>query len=216
MALKVTPIERPAALSPPRELRAWGVVASNLNGLRGSQPRSPGHRTACASSACETAVRRSRRRPAIGRDDVIVEVEGKRIAIRRRPRGDRQRQHRQEAVGDVRSRPRASHHGRGAVGYARARRPARRGPEGLGAGDRPGPDATACRTPRPDRTHGRSRDAGLRRCAAAAGRRHRSCRRWPGRSRDRAHRRRGVCHGDSPGRYRSDGLVDGSAGTEKR
>ena len=78
MALRVTPIERPAALSTPRELRAWGVVASNINAF---EARSLGRQA--IEGVRVISVRNGgpveQARPAIGRDDVIVEVEGKRV-----------------------------------------------------------------------------------------------------------------------------------------
>jgi serine protease Do len=78
MALKVTPIERPAALSTPRELRAWGVVASNINAF---EARGLGRQA--TEGVRVVSVRNGgpveQARPALGRDDVIVEVEGKRI-----------------------------------------------------------------------------------------------------------------------------------------
>src|SRR6185436_4979200 len=72
------PIERPAALSTPRELRAWGIVASNITAL---EARSLGRQA--TEGVRIVSVRNGgpveQARPAIGRDDVIVEVEGKRI-----------------------------------------------------------------------------------------------------------------------------------------
>jgi serine protease Do len=78
MAVNVTPVERPPALSTPRELRAWGVVASNLTAL---EARSLGRQD--AGGVRVVSVRNGgpveQARPAIARDDVIVEVEGKRV-----------------------------------------------------------------------------------------------------------------------------------------
>jgi serine protease Do len=78
MAFTVTPIERPAALSTPRELRAWGVVASNLTLF---EARSLGRD---ATSGVRVVSLRAggpmeQARPALMRDDVIVEIEGKPI-----------------------------------------------------------------------------------------------------------------------------------------
>jgi serine protease Do len=79
LTVKVTPIERPAALSTPKELRAWGVVASNLTAFEArafGRDGTEGVRIVSlrAGGPMEQA------RPALGRDDVIVEVEGKKIA----------------------------------------------------------------------------------------------------------------------------------------
>ena len=78
MALKVTPIERPAAASTARELRAWGIVASNLTASEArslGRPATEGVRIVSVRNGGPV----EQARPAIGRDDVIVEVEGKRI-----------------------------------------------------------------------------------------------------------------------------------------
>ena len=79
MTFRVTPIERPAALSTPRELRAWGIVASNLTAFeaRGlGRPDTDGVRVVSLRNGGPM----EQARPALLRDDVIVEVEGKRIA----------------------------------------------------------------------------------------------------------------------------------------
>lgn len=79
MAVKVTPIERPAALSTPKELRAWGIVASNLTAF---EARGLGRQA--TDGVRIVSVRNGgpveQARPSMGRDDVIVEVEGTRIA----------------------------------------------------------------------------------------------------------------------------------------
>ena len=79
LALKVAPIERPAALSIPRELRSWGLVASNLTAF---EARSLGRSS--TDGVRVVSVRNGgpieQARPPLSRDDVIVEVEGKRIA----------------------------------------------------------------------------------------------------------------------------------------
>jgi serine protease Do len=79
LTVAVTPIERPAALSTPRELRAWGVVASNLTAFEArslGRDATDGVRVVSlrAGGPMEQA------RPALARDDVIVEVEGKKVA----------------------------------------------------------------------------------------------------------------------------------------
>jgi len=79
MSVKVTPIERPAALFTPRELRAWGVVATDLTAFeaRGlGRPGTAGVRVVSVRNGGPV----EQARPPIGRDDVIVEVEGKPIA----------------------------------------------------------------------------------------------------------------------------------------
>jgi serine protease Do len=79
MTVKVTPVERPPALSTPRELRAWGVVASNLTAF---EARGLGRQG--TEGVLVVSVRNGgpleQARPPIGRDDVIVEVEGKPIS----------------------------------------------------------------------------------------------------------------------------------------
>ena len=79
MTVRVTPIERPAALSTPRELRAWGIMASNLTAF---EARGLGR--AGTDGARVVSLRNGgpmeQARPALLRDDVIVEVEGKAIA----------------------------------------------------------------------------------------------------------------------------------------
>ena len=79
LTVKVTPIERPAALSTPRELRAWGVVASNLTPF---EARGLG-RTG-TEGVLVVSVRNGgpieQARPPIARDDVIVEIEGKPVS----------------------------------------------------------------------------------------------------------------------------------------
>ena len=129
----------------------------------------------CASSACATGGPVEQARPALGRDDVIVEVEGKQRRVGGRPRGDRQRaiSASKLLVTFDRGRERRVT----VVEPSGTRVPdaaACRGAEGLGADHRPGADAAARRTPRSDRADRRSRDAGLRRRAAAAGRRRHS------------------------------------------
>jgi serine protease Do len=79
LTVSVTPIERPAASSTPRELRAWGVAASNLTATEAralGREGTDGVRIVSlrAGGPMEQA------RPALGRDDVIVEVEGKKVA----------------------------------------------------------------------------------------------------------------------------------------
>jgi serine protease Do len=79
MSVKVTPVERPAALFTPRELRAWGVVASDLTAFeaRGlGRPATDGVRIVSVRNGGPV----EQARPPIGRDDVIVEVEGKPIS----------------------------------------------------------------------------------------------------------------------------------------
>jgi serine protease Do len=79
MTFKVAPIERPAALSTPRELRQWGVVASNLTAFeaRGlGRDSTDGVRIVSLRNGGPA----EQAKPALSRDDVIVEVEGKRMA----------------------------------------------------------------------------------------------------------------------------------------
>lgn len=79
MSVKVTPVERPAALFTPRELRAWGVVASDLTAFeaRGlGRPGTDGVRIVSVRNGGPV----EQARPPIGRDDVIVEVEGKPVS----------------------------------------------------------------------------------------------------------------------------------------
>ena len=79
LAFKVAPIERPAALSIPRELRSWGFVASNLTAF---EARNLGRSS--TNGVRVVSVRNGgpleQARPPLSRDDVIVEVEGTRIA----------------------------------------------------------------------------------------------------------------------------------------
>jgi len=79
MAFKVTPIERPPALSIPKELRTWGLVAANLSAF---EARSLGRQS--TEGVRVVSLRNGgpveQARPPLVRDDVIVEVEGKRIA----------------------------------------------------------------------------------------------------------------------------------------
>jgi serine protease Do len=78
LALKVAPIERPAALSIPRELRPWGMVASNLTAFEArSLGRSSTDGVRVVSIRNGGPVEQAR--PPLLRDDVIVEVEGKRV-----------------------------------------------------------------------------------------------------------------------------------------
>ncbi len=78
LALKVAPVERPAALSIPRELRVWGLVASNLTAF---EARNLGRSS--TDGVRVVSVRNGgpveQARPPLSRDDVFVEVEGKRI-----------------------------------------------------------------------------------------------------------------------------------------
>ena len=78
MTVRLAPIERPAALSIPRELRSWGLVASNLTAF---EARSLGRQG--TNGVRVVSVRNGgpveQARPPLARDDVIVEVEGKRI-----------------------------------------------------------------------------------------------------------------------------------------
>jgi S1-C subfamily serine protease len=78
-ALALTPIERPPALSTPRELRDWGLVASDLNAL---EARSLGR--GAAGGVRVVSVRNGgpaeQAKPPLLHDDVIVEVDGQRIA----------------------------------------------------------------------------------------------------------------------------------------
>ena len=79
MTVRVTPIERPAALSTPRELRAWGIVAANLTAF---EARGLG-RTGTAGArvvSLRNGGPMEQARPALLRDDVIVDVEGTPIA----------------------------------------------------------------------------------------------------------------------------------------
>lgn len=79
MTFRVTPIERPAALSTARELRAWGIVASNLTAFEAralGRPDTDGARVVSLRNGGPM----EQARPALLRDDVIVEVEGERIA----------------------------------------------------------------------------------------------------------------------------------------
>jgi serine protease Do len=79
MTFTVTPIERPAALSTPRELRTWGIVASNLTAF---EARGLGREatTGVRVVSLRTGGPMEQARPALARDDVIVEVEGKPVA----------------------------------------------------------------------------------------------------------------------------------------
>jgi S1-C subfamily serine protease len=76
--LTLTPIERPPALSTPRELRDWGLVASDLNAL---EARSLGR--AAAGGVRVVSVRNGgpaeQAKPPLLHDDVIVDVDGQRI-----------------------------------------------------------------------------------------------------------------------------------------
>jgi S1-C subfamily serine protease len=78
LAFKVAPLERPAALSIPRELRSWGFVASNLTAF---EARNLGRSS--TSGVRVVSVRNGgpmeQARPPLSRDDVIIEVEGTRI-----------------------------------------------------------------------------------------------------------------------------------------
>jgi serine protease Do len=79
MTVRVTPIERPAALSTPRELRAWGIVAANLTAF---EARGLG-RTGTVGArvvSLRNGGPMEQARPALLRDDVIVDVEGTPIA----------------------------------------------------------------------------------------------------------------------------------------
>ena len=79
LTVNVSPIERPAALSLPRELRPWGLMASNLTAF---EARNLGR--ASTDGVRVVSLRNGgpveQARPPLTRDDVIVEVEGKRIA----------------------------------------------------------------------------------------------------------------------------------------
>jgi serine protease Do len=78
MTFRVTPIERPAALSAPRELRAWGIVASNLTAFEAralGRPGTDGVRVVSLRNGGPM----EQARPALLRDDVIIEVESRRI-----------------------------------------------------------------------------------------------------------------------------------------
>jgi serine protease Do len=78
LSLTLTPIERPPAQSRPRELREWGLVASDLNAL---EARSLGR--AAAGGVRVVSVRNGspaeQAKPPLLRDDVIVEVDGQRV-----------------------------------------------------------------------------------------------------------------------------------------
>jgi S1-C subfamily serine protease len=79
LTINVSPIERPAALSTPRELRPWGLMASNLTAF---EARSLGRNS--TEGVRVVSLRNGgpaeQARPPLTRDDVIVEVEGTRIA----------------------------------------------------------------------------------------------------------------------------------------
>jgi serine protease Do len=78
MTIKVTPIERPAASSWPRELRTWGMVASDLTPF---EARGLGR--SATDGVRVISVRNGgpveQAKPPLVRDDVIVEVEGRKI-----------------------------------------------------------------------------------------------------------------------------------------
>jgi serine protease Do len=78
LALRVTPVERPPALSPPREVRAWGFVGSDLNAF---DARSLGRSSTDGVRviSLRTGGPIDQAKPPLVRDDVVVEVEGKPI-----------------------------------------------------------------------------------------------------------------------------------------
>ena len=78
MPFSLSPIDRPPASSIPREIRAWGVVASNLTPF---EARALGRAT--TEGVRVVSLRRGgpaeQAKPPILRDDVIVQVEGRRV-----------------------------------------------------------------------------------------------------------------------------------------
>ena len=135
LTVKVTPIERPAALSTPRELRVWGVVASNLTAFEAralGRDGTDGVRIVSlrAGGPMEQA------RPALGRDDVIVEVEGKKVASVADLEALGSSNTGPQAASHVRSRPRTASHRCRAVWHA-----------GAGSARRPRPARRGCRSP---------------------------------------------------------------------
>ena len=72
----VTPTERPVASSHAGRAPRVGHGRGEPVGSPRRASWAARRPTACASSACGPAVRRSRRRPALVRDDVIVEIDG--------------------------------------------------------------------------------------------------------------------------------------------
>jgi serine protease Do len=75
VALMVTPIERAMAASPPVELRDWGIVAADISALEAralGRTSTDGVRVLSLRPGGPA----DQARPALGRDDVIVEVEG--------------------------------------------------------------------------------------------------------------------------------------------
>lgn len=78
MTLSLTPVDRPAAISTPRELRDWGFMAANLTPFEAralGRDSTSGVRVVSVrpGSPVEQA------KPPLLRDDVIVEVEGRRV-----------------------------------------------------------------------------------------------------------------------------------------
>jgi serine protease Do len=78
MTVRLAPVDRPAALSTPRELRDWGFIASDLTPF---EARALGR--ASADGVRVVSVRPGgpieQARPPLLRDDVIVEVDGRRV-----------------------------------------------------------------------------------------------------------------------------------------
>jgi serine protease Do len=78
LEVTLVPVERPAALSTPRELREWGFMASDLTPF---EARDLGRKT--AEGVRVVSIRPGgpveQARPPLLRDDVIVEVEGRRV-----------------------------------------------------------------------------------------------------------------------------------------
>ena len=79
MKFSIRPADRPAALSTPRELRDWGFMASNLTAF---EARALGRTS--VDGVRVVSVRPGgpieQARPPLLRDDVIVEVDGRRVA----------------------------------------------------------------------------------------------------------------------------------------
>jgi serine protease Do len=99
VTLTLTPIERPVASSLPTELRDWGIVGANLSALEAralGRPSTDGVRVLSLRPGGPA----DQARPSLGRDDVIVEVEGRPV------RSLAELQARTEAAQD--DRPRAS------------------------------------------------------------------------------------------------------------
>jgi len=78
MTIRLTPVDRPAASSIPRELRDWGFMASNLTPFEArALGRAAGDGIRVVSVRPGGPIEQSR--PPLQRDDIIVEVDGRRV-----------------------------------------------------------------------------------------------------------------------------------------